>query len=101
MGEHILAKGCQPPLFLLNQVSHVCWKSVLKKEIKLWDKTGISISPFSMRSAFFTVDTVKRTFELVRKSEAFCTCNTLKTKKGHFKISGSLCNPDYFGYNAV
>lgn len=54
-----------------------------------------------MRIIFFTVDTLKRTFELVRKSGAFCTGNALKNKKGQFEITGSLCNPDNFGYNLV
>lgn len=40
MGEHSLATPSLPTA-VLNQISHVSQKSALKKEIKLWDKTGV------------------------------------------------------------
>ena len=55
-----------------------------------------------MKISFFRVDdTLKRTFELVRKSGAFCTGSTLKNKKDHFVVNSPVCNPDKLGYNII
>lgn len=54
-----------------------------------------------MKITFFRVDTLKRTFELVRKCGAFCTGSTLKNKKDQFRINSPLRNADNLGYNIV
>ena len=47
------------PTDVANQVSSESQESALKKEMSLWDKTGVWISPFSMKTTFFRVDMLK------------------------------------------